>query len=94
LDPQIYLQKTQQQILLIDMKWDFWCCKPNKKKKNLEQENSSIKYNYKSDVTIGKQLLTTSFINLQDGRMRPTLVNGIWIDYNEIQKTKINLGYL
>jgi hypothetical protein len=23
LDPQIYLQKTQQQILLIDMKWDF-----------------------------------------------------------------------
>jgi hypothetical protein len=65
-------------------------------KNNLSQlAEFYLKYNYKkSDVTIGKQLLTTSFINLQDGRMRPTLVNGIWIDYNEIQKTKINLGYL
>jgi hypothetical protein len=65
-------------------------------KKNLSQLGELyLKYNYrKSDVTLGKQLLSTSFINLQDGRIRPTLVNGIWLDFNEIQKTKINLGYL
>ena len=65
-------------------------------KDNLSRlEELYLKYNYKnSTVTLGKQLLNTSFINLQDGRMRPTEVNGIWVDFNEIKKTKINLGYL
>jgi len=65
-------------------------------KNNLSRvEELYLKYNFKnSDITIGKQLLNTSFINLQDGRMRPTEVNGIWIDYNELKKTKINVGYL
>ncbi|WP_338648291.1 OprD family outer membrane porin [Flavobacterium sp. KS-LB2] len=65
-------------------------------KDNLSRlEELYLKYNYKnSTITLGKQLLNTSFINLQDGRMRPTEVNGIWVDYNEIKKTKINLGYL
>lgn len=58
-------------------------------------EEFYLKYNYRnSTVTIGKQLLNTSFINLQDGRMRPTEVDGIWVDFNEIKKTKINAGYL
>ncbi|RTZ06295.1 hypothetical protein [Flavobacterium sp. GSP6] len=58
-------------------------------------EELFLKYNYKnSNVTLGKQLLNTSFINLQDGRMRPTEVDGIWIDFNELKKTKINVGYL
>jgi hypothetical protein len=65
-------------------------------KNNLSRlEELYLKYNFKnSDITIGKQLLNTSFINLQDGRMRPTEVNGIWIDFNEIKKTKVNVGYL
>lgn len=65
-------------------------------KDNLSRlEELYLKYNYKnSSVTIGKQLLNTSFINLQDGRMRPTEVDGIWVDFNEIKKTKINMGYL
>jgi hypothetical protein len=65
-------------------------------KNNLSRvEELYLKYNFKnSDITIGKQLLNTSFINLQDGRMRPTEVNGIWIDFNEIKKTKLNVGYL
>ena len=65
-------------------------------KNNLSRlEELYLKYNYNnSTVRFGKQLLNTSFINLQDGRMRPTEVNGIWIDFNEIKKTKINLGYL
>ncbi|MFV8342672.1 OprD family outer membrane porin [Flavobacterium sp. XS2P39] len=58
-------------------------------------EEFYLKYNFKnSTVTIGKQLLNTSFINLQDGRMRPTEVDGIWVDFNEIRKTTINVGYL
>lgn len=53
-------------------------------------EELYLKYNYKnSTITLGKQLLNTSFINLQDGRMRPTEVDGIWIDFNELKKTKI-----
>lgn len=65
-------------------------------KNNLSRlEELYIKYNFKnSDITMGKQLLNTSFINLQDGRMRPTEVDGIWIDFNELKKTKINVGYL
>lgn len=65
-------------------------------KDNLSRlEELYLKYNYKnSTLTLGKQLLNTSFINLQDGRMRPTEVNGIWVDFNQIKKTKINLGYL
>jgi hypothetical protein len=58
-------------------------------------EELYLKYNYKnSDITIGNQLLNTSFINMQDGRMRPTEVNGIWIDFNEIKNNKINVGYI
>ena len=65
-------------------------------KNNLSRlEELYVKYNFKnSNITLGKQLLNTSFINLQDGRMRPTVVDGIWIDFNELHKTKINLGYL
>ncbi len=34
-------------------------------------------------LTFGKQLLNTPFINLQDGRMRPTEVQGIWGQYEQ-----------
>ncbi len=36
--------------------------------------------------TFGRQLLNTPFINLQDGRMRPTSVEGIWFEtaFNKI----------
>ena len=35
----------------------------------------------KTTITLGKQLLNTPFINLQDGRMRPTEVQGLWIQH-------------
>ncbi len=44
-------------------------------------------------LTIGKQLLNTPFINLQDGRMRPTEVQGIWGQY-EHKKYKFYGGWL
>jgi hypothetical protein len=42
-------------------------------------EELYIQYNKKNIAfTAGKQLLNTPFINLQDGRMRPTEVQGLW----------------
>ena len=44
-------------------------------------EEFYLKYNYKnSSIVFGKQLINTPFINLQDGRMRPTGVEGVWLD--------------
>ncbi|MEY3240247.1 MAG: hypothetical protein RIR11_1685 [Bacteroidota bacterium] len=58
-------------------------------------EEFFFKYNYrKSSLTFGKQLLNTPFINLQDGRMRPTGVEGIWAQIDEIKNTKIEGGWL
>lgn len=58
-------------------------------------EEFYIKYNFKkSSVTLGRQLINTPFINLQDGRMRPTGVEGVWAVINDIPKTKIEGGLL
>lgn len=47
----------------------------------------------KLTVTIGKQLLNTPFINLQDGRMRPTEVQGLWAQFKN-KKNKFYAGWL
>ncbi len=58
-------------------------------------EELYLKYSWKkSHLTIGKQLLNTPFINLQDGRMRPTEVGGIYGEIYEAKKLKIEGGYL
>ncbi|MFN3299689.1 MAG: OprD family outer membrane porin, partial [Sediminibacterium sp.] len=58
-------------------------------------EEFYLKYNFKkSSVTLGRQLINTPFINLQDGRMRPTGVEGVWAVINDIPKTKIEGGLL
>jgi outer membrane porin, OprD family len=58
-------------------------------------EELFIKYNFKkSTITLGKQLPMTPFINLQDGRMRPTDVNGVMADIRGIHKVRIEAGYL
>lgn len=44
-------------------------------------------------ITLGKQLLNTPFINLQDGRMRPTEVQGVWGQYNK-KRNKFYGGWL
>ena len=65
-------------------------------KKDLDRlEEFYIKYNYKeSHITFGRQLINTPFINLQDGRMRPTGVEGVWFNILDIPKAKIEGGYL
>lgn len=65
-------------------------------KKDIDRlEELYIKYNYKkSEIVFGRQLINTPFINLQDGRMRPTGVEGIWFEMNQIKNTKIEGGWL
>ncbi len=65
-------------------------------KKDIDRlEEFYLKYNYKkSNIVFGRQLINTPFINLQDGRMRPTGVEGFWFELNEIKKTKIEGGWL
>lgn len=58
-------------------------------------EELYIKYHFKkSTITLGKQLLNTPFINLQDGRMRPTVTEGLYGDFNLNKKTKLELGFI
>lgn len=58
-------------------------------------EDLYIKYNYKqSDIKLGKQHIRTPFINPQDGRMRPTLVDGVILNFNQIKQLKIEVGLL
>lgn len=58
-------------------------------------EELYLRYHFKkSSVTFGKQYLNTPFINQQDGRMRPTMENGWWIEINELKKVKINAGWI
>ncbi len=57
-------------------------------------EELYLKYSFhRSTITLGKQLINTPFINLQDGRMRPTEVNGLWLDH-KTKKTRIEGGLL
>jgi hypothetical protein len=58
-------------------------------------EELYLKYTWKqSHITFGKQLINTPFINLQDGRMRPTEAGGLYGEINDIKNTVIEAGYL
>ena len=58
-------------------------------------EEFYLKYNFKhSYIKAGRQYINSKFINLQDGRMSPTTVAGIWTEINEIKKFKFQLGWL
>lgn len=49
---------------------------------------------HKSFVRFGKVILNTPFINPQDGRMRPTLEQGLWIEVDEIKNATISAGWI
>jgi len=58
-------------------------------------EELYLKYNLsKSAITFGKIHLNTPFINPQDGRMRPTIAEGFWLNINESKKIGINGGWI
>jgi len=58
-------------------------------------EELFIKYNLsKSAITVGKIHINTPFLNPQDGRMRPTIEEGIWLNVNESKKFGVNGGWI
>lgn len=58
-------------------------------------EELYLKYNFgNSNITLGRQLINTPFINLQDGRMRPTGVQGVWWKINEWEKIFLEGGWI
>ena len=65
-------------------------------KKDLDRlEEFYLKYTKsKSSITLGRQLINTPFINLQDGRMRPTGVESAWLVSEDIKNTKLEGGLL
>lgn len=68
---------------------------PTNKKDIDRLEEFYLKYNFRNThISLGRQLINTPFINLQDGRMRPTGVEGIWLETNDIKNTKIEGGWL
>jgi hypothetical protein len=82
-------QFNRYEIALFDVE------NPANKKDMDRLEEFYLKYSYKnSSVIIGRQLINTPFINLQDGRMRATGVEGLWIEFNQIKKTKIEAGWI
>ena len=68
---------------------------PANKKDINRLEELCLKYNFKrSYIRAGRQFINTPFINLQDGRMNSTAVEGIWVEVNEIREFKIQAGWL
>lgn len=58
-------------------------------------EDLFIKYKYKnSHFIFGRQAINTAFINPQDGRMRPTYVEGLTFEINELKKVTFKGGWL
>ncbi len=58
-------------------------------------ETFYLRYNYKkSAATFGRQKIVTPFINPEDGRMRPTLVNALWLEVNELEKLTFQGGWI
>jgi hypothetical protein len=58
-------------------------------------EELYLKYSFKkTSIEFGKILINTPLINLQDGRMRPTGVEGLWIETSDLHQLKIEGGFL
>ncbi len=82
-------QSNRYEIALFDVE------NPYNKKDIDRLEEFYIKYNYKkSSIAYGRQIINTPFINLQDGRMRPTGVEGVWFETYEVKKLKLEGGWL
>jgi hypothetical protein len=82
-------QLNRYEVALFDIE------EPSEKKDIGRLEELYLKYNIKkSHLIFGRQHINTPFINLQDGRMSPTSVEGLWTEINELKNTKIEAGLL
>jgi hypothetical protein len=58
-------------------------------------EELYLKYSFsKSAISIGKININTPFLNPQDGRMRPTIEEGVWLNINESKKFGLSGGWI
>lgn len=58
-------------------------------------ENLYLNYNYKKfNLRIGRQEVHTPFLNKQDGRMRGTLEEGIWLSLDDLKGWSLEGGYI
>ena len=68
---------------------------PARKNNLYRLEELYVKYqDSKSSVVVGKMNINTPFLNPQDGRMRPTLEEGVWIRIDESQRVKFSGGWI
>jgi hypothetical protein len=58
-------------------------------------EELYLRYNFsKSFIRYGRMSLVTPFMNPQDGRMRPSLQEGLWLEIKESQKVQLKGGFI
>lgn len=58
-------------------------------------EDLFLRYTFRhSSITIGRMELETPFMNMQDGRMRPTLEEGTWLKLKLSEKIQFEGGYI
>ena len=68
---------------------------PNNTKDLDRLEDLYLKYNFrKSWAMAGRFELNTPFINRQDGRMRGTIEEGVYAEFNEVKNLKVEAGWL
>lgn len=88
IDP-ITNQSNRYEIGLFDIE------KPSNQKDIDRLEEFYLNYHFKSGhIGLGRLLLNTPFINLQDGRMCPTSVEGLTSDSKLGKKTRLQAGWL
>lgn len=65
-------------------------------KKDMDRlEDLYVKYSLKNSfLKVGKQHVRSPFINPQDGRMRPTLIEGALLEFNEIKNLKVEGAWI
>ncbi|MGI9191048.1 MAG: hypothetical protein ACR2IL_02925 [Chitinophagaceae bacterium] len=81
-------QKNRYEVGLFDI------TDPSNKKNIDRLEELYLRYDRKTwKLVLGKQLINTPFINLQDGRMRPTGVNGLYAEKQITSKSRLE-GFL
>lgn len=82
-------QKNRYEIGLFDI------TDPANKNDLDRMEELFVKYNRKkTTITFGRQFINTPFINKQDGRMRPTIVEGVWMKTGIKESWSFETGWL
>lgn len=82
--------KDRYEIALFDLE------NPNNRSvlDRMDEFNTRFHFFKKSKLTLGRQIITSPLINPQDGRMRPSLMSGLWFTSDDIVKTHIEGGWL